>query len=151
VNFQEVANVTERGDCSGESDINPQGDAHFALPGDEVTAGARSLLAAALRLATWPCGKSGLFGPSLDLEIIAQGEAEEKNEGDRNDVLAKATREWADGDSVAAHYGFGIDQFCSEDFGKSASGRSVLDCNNRKWLSEEFGIRFVTLAELARG
>jgi hypothetical protein len=41
---------------------------------------------------------------------------------------------------VAAHYGFGIDQFCSEDFRKSASGRSVLDCDNRKWLSEEFGI-----------
>jgi hypothetical protein len=60
--------------------------------------------------------------------------------------VAKATREWADGDSVAAHYGFGIDQFCSEDFRKN----SVLDHDHRKWLSEEFGIQFVTLAELAR-
>jgi len=39
--------------------------------------------------------------------------------------------------------------FCSKDFGKGASGPSVLDCANRKWLSEEFGIRFVTLRELA--
>ena len=39
---------------------------------------ARSLLAVALRLETWPCGKSGLFGPSLDLEIIAHCEADEK-------------------------------------------------------------------------
>ena len=31
VNFQEVANVTEHGDCSGDSDVYPQGDAHFAL------------------------------------------------------------------------------------------------------------------------
>jgi hypothetical protein len=87
VNFQE-ANVTEHGDCSGDSDINPQGDAHFVLPGDEVTGGARSLLAA-LRLATWPCGKSGLFGPSLNLEIIAQGEADERDEDDRNEVLSQ--------------------------------------------------------------
>jgi hypothetical protein len=29
----------------------------------------------------------GSRSPLLDLEIIAQGEAEEKNEGDRNDVL----------------------------------------------------------------
>ena len=33
----------------------------------------------------WTLARNG--GLSLDLEIIAQGEAEEKNEGDRNDVL----------------------------------------------------------------
>jgi hypothetical protein len=59
VDFQEVVNVTEYGDCSGDSDINPQGDAH------EATGGARSLLAAAMRLATWPCGKS------VDAAVIA--------------------------------------------------------------------------------
>jgi hypothetical protein len=45
------------------------------------------ILAAALRLATWPCGKSGLFSPSLNLEIIAQRKANEKHEDDRNEVL----------------------------------------------------------------
>jgi len=63
--------------------------------------------------------------------------------------INRAIAEWADGDSVAAHYGYGIDLFCSEDSGKSASSPSVLDPNNRKWLSENFAIRFVTLAELA--
>jgi hypothetical protein len=53
-------------------------------------------------------------------------------------------------DSIASHYGYGIDLLCSKDFGKSASGPSVLDCDNRKRLNEEFGIRFVTLAELAK-
>jgi len=48
-----------------------------------------------------------------------------------------ALNEWADGDSVAAHYGYGIDLFCSEDFGKNPSGTSVLDNNNQKWLNEE--------------
>jgi hypothetical protein len=51
VDFQEVANVIEHGECSGDSDSNPQDDAHFALPGDELT-GAPFLLAAAVRLAT---------------------------------------------------------------------------------------------------
>jgi hypothetical protein len=64
--------------------------------------------------------------------------------------INRAIGEWADGDSVAAHFGYNIDLFCSEDFRKSASGPSVLDCDNRKWLSEEFGIQFVTLAELAK-
>jgi hypothetical protein len=63
--------------------------------------------------------------------------------------VERAVAEWADGDSIASHYGYGIDLFCSKDFGKSASGSSVLDCDNRKWLEEEFGIQFVTLAKLA--
>jgi hypothetical protein len=64
--------------------------------------------------------------------------------------INRAIAEWADGDSVAAHYGYNIDLFCSEDFRKSASGPSVLDCANRTWLSQEFGIHFVTLDELAK-
>ncbi len=63
--------------------------------------------------------------------------------------VERAVSEWADGDSIAAHCGYGIDLFCSKDFGKGASVPLVLDCANRKWLSEEFGIRFVTLRELA--
>ena len=38
--------------------------------------------------------------------------------------------EWADGDSVAAHYAYGNDIFCSEDFGKGASNPSALDASN---------------------
>ncbi|MEJ0050182.1 MAG: hypothetical protein WDN02_03025 [Methylovirgula sp.] len=60
-----------------------------------------------------------------------------------------AIAEWADGDSVAAHYGYGLDLFCTHDTGKNASGASILDAANRKWLSETHGVRFVTLSELA--
>ena len=63
--------------------------------------------------------------------------------------VAKAISEWADGDSIASHYGFGIEVFCSDDFGKGAAGPSVLDRDHRKWLADEFGIQFVTLSELA--
>jgi hypothetical protein len=62
--------------------------------------------------------------------------------------VAEAVAEWADGDSVGAHYGFGIELFCSEDYG--GDGPSVLDDNNRKWLTDEYSIDFVTLAELAQ-
>ena len=74
--------------------------------------------------------------------LRTEGSAERKQ-------VNEAVAECADGDSIAAHYGHGIDLFCTEDFGKSARGASVLDACNRKWLSDTFGIRFVTLAELA--
>lgn len=64
-------------------------------------------------------------------------------------LVNRAIAEWSDGDSVAAHYGYGLDLFCTEDFGKGASKGSVLDEDNRSWLTEEFNIRFVTLSELA--
>lgn len=81
-------------------------------------------------------------------ELWLQGLQRARDIHERNQV-ARAVAEWADADSVAAHRGYGIDLFCSEDFGKKAQTASVLDYNNRRWLSEAYGIRFVTLAELA--
>jgi RecB family exonuclease len=72
-----------------------------------------------------------------------------QDESERRKVQ-RAIREWADADSIAAHVGYGIDLFCSEDMGKSTGGEpSVLDAPNRAWLTATFGIKFVTLAELA--
>jgi hypothetical protein len=81
-------------------------------------------------------------------ELFHQGLGRACDRAERKRV-AKVVREWVDGNSVAAHYGFGIDLFCSEDFRRSTSGPSVLDFDSRNWLREEFGIQFVTLAELA--
>lgn len=80
-------------------------------------------------------------------ELFSQALGRAQSNTERRQV-AWVVREWADGNSVAAHYGFGIDLFCSADRGKTASAPSVLDDNNRKWLREEFGLQFVTLAEL---
>lgn len=82
-------------------------------------------------------------------ELFLQGLSHANDKPERKKV-AEAIREWADGDSVAAHYGFGMKLFCSEDFRKNGAGRSVLDHDNRQWFSTNFGIEFVTLAELAR-
>ena len=64
--------------------------------------------------------------------------------------VARVINEWADADSVAAHYGYGIDLFCTEDKGRNAGGPSVLDDTNRAWLQKEYGVTFVSLEELAK-
>jgi hypothetical protein len=84
--------------------------------------------------------------PEPELWLQGIGRARNKTEADK---VAMAINEWADGDSIASHYGFGIEMFCSDDFGKNATGPSVFDCQHRKWLTNEFGIQFVTLAGLA--
>jgi hypothetical protein len=66
------------------------------------------------------------------------------------DQISRAIAEWADGDSVATHYGHGIDLFCTEDRAAQNAGRpSVFDEINKAWLQREYGIRFVSLGELA--
>lgn len=82
-------------------------------------------------------------------ELFHRGLGHAKTKSEREDV-AKAVAEWADGDSIAAHYGFGMDLFCSEDFGKSSKKASVLDEDHRRWLKSDFDIDFVTLIDLAR-
>src|SRR5882757_8760654 len=84
--------------------------------------------------------------PEPELWLQGIGRARNKTEAEK---VAKAINEWADGDSIASHYGFGIEMFCSDDYGKNAAGPSVLDRKHRKWLADEFGVQFVTLAELA--
>jgi len=67
--------------------------------------------------------------------------------------VARAIAEWADADSVGAHYGYRNNIFCTLDSGKAEERRgepAVLDPTNRAWLTQEFGIRFATLPELAQ-
>jgi hypothetical protein len=64
-------------------------------------------------------------------------------------AVKRAIAEWADGDSIAAHIGYGIDFFCSEDKGNGAGAASVFDDTNRQWLSTAYGVKFLTLTELA--
>jgi hypothetical protein len=100
--------------------------------------------AAAIKLGLQFSERDGVTG----LEFFQQGLGRAKDKRERKRVAA-VVREWADGESIAAHYGFGMQLFCSEDSGRSTPSRSVLDTENRQWLSTTFGIQFITLAELA--
>jgi hypothetical protein len=66
--------------------------------------------------------------------------------------VGRAIAEWADGDSVAAHYAYGNDFFCTLDAGTGESKRgdpAILDATNRAWLTAQFGVQFATISELA--
>jgi ribosomal protein L30 len=66
-------------------------------------------------------------------------------EGAERSEIEKAVREWADGDTVAAHAAYKIDILCTADEG----GDSVFNKENRAWLKEKYGIRIMPLSELA--
>lgn len=63
--------------------------------------------------------------------------------------IQRGVGEWADGDTVAAHHAYGNDYLCTEDEGNSADGPSVFDHATREWLTTNYGVRFVTLKDLA--
>lgn len=79
------------------------------------------------------------------------GEVELGRESDRRSInkVARAIAEWADGDSVAAHYAYAGDLFCTEDRATKAGASSVMHPSHRAWLARAFGVKLVTLAELA--
>ena len=64
-------------------------------------------------------------------------------------AVNRAVAEWADGDSIAAHIGYGLDHFCTGDEGKSSGAASVFDVANRAWLAATYGVKFVTMTQLA--
>lgn len=61
--------------------------------------------------------------------------------------FARAVREWADCDTVAAHVGYQNDILCTEDTGKA--GDSIFSLRNRKWLAETYDLKFATINQLA--
>jgi hypothetical protein len=63
-------------------------------------------------------------------------------------AIERALAEWADGDAIAAHIAYGLDVFCSADVGNSNAANSILDPTNRKWLTDTFGVKFMTFDEL---
>lgn len=62
--------------------------------------------------------------------------------------IERAFAEWADADSIASHIAYGIDIFCSNDLGNSNATNSILDAENRAWLTQTYGVRFMTFDEL---
>lgn len=65
--------------------------------------------------------------------------------------VREAVNEWADGEALAAHVGYGNDLFCTRDNGSALGARSILHSTHHAWLSETYGVTFVTVAELAEG
>ena len=64
--------------------------------------------------------------------------------------FSKAFAEDADAMAIAAHYGYGIQLFCTEDKGASAGLTSVMSLQNRLKLRKQFGIRFCNVRSLTK-
>jgi hypothetical protein len=64
-------------------------------------------------------------------------------------AFQKACAEWADAELVAAHIGYRNDVLCTDDRAR-ATRSSVFDPDNRARLTREFGVQFLTTAELAK-
>lgn len=64
-------------------------------------------------------------------------------------AIGKAVAEWADGDTVAAHYAYTNDYLCTRDTAKSGGADSVFSAENRAWLESKYGIKFITPEALA--
>lgn len=67
----------------------------------------------------------------------------------QKEQIEKAFAESADGDLVTAHVAFGNEYLCSDDHGRSALGRSVLDEDNRAWLRTAYGVDILSAQQLA--
>ena len=78
-----------------------------------------------------------------------QGLKRARDDSERKQIV-RAIFEWADAESIASHIGYGVDFFCTNDWGKSATGKSIFDTENRIWLARTYGVKFVTLSELAQ-
>ncbi len=63
-------------------------------------------------------------------------------------AVERAFSEWADGDAIASHIAHGIEVFCTGDVGRSNAGPSVLNVENRAWLTRTYGVKFMTFDEL---
>jgi len=90
-----------------------------------------------------PSGSRGLDSP-IGLATVDWA----SSPGDMTKV-ARAVAEWADGDSVAAHYGYANDLFCTQDRAARAGRHSVMHPAQRSWLHRVYGVEFVGIAELA--
>lgn len=66
-----------------------------------------------------------------------------------NRAVSRAIAEWADADTVIAHFAYRNHYLCSEDYGKAGERPSIFNPTNRAWLHAAYGIEFVSLAQLA--
>lgn len=64
--------------------------------------------------------------------------------------IAQAIAEWADLDSIGAHYGYDIDYFCTLDMGRGAGQNSIFSESNKQILLNDFGVKIVSPTELVQ-
>lgn len=67
----------------------------------------------------------------------------------QENAIASAVAEWADGDTVSAHFAYKNTYICTRDSAVSAGSNSVFSPQNRQWLESKYGVVFLSPDELA--
>lgn len=62
--------------------------------------------------------------------------------------IDKAFAEWADGDTVAVHVGYGLDIICTQDKAKGANN-SIFGQSGREWLKQQYDVEIQNLKDLS--
>ncbi|EKE8371219.1 hypothetical protein U9D55_002617 [Enterobacter roggenkampii] len=63
-------------------------------------------------------------------------------------VIRKRFGDWADADSIAGHYAYKNDWFCTNDGASGAGAHSVMSKTNREKIASTFSIKFVTYDDI---
>ena len=80
-----------------------------------------------------------------DFSLLMQLKEREFSKAAFNVAFAEA----ADGDALIAHYGYGIDYFCTNDEASKAGEQSVFSPLHRNVLHDKFNVKIVSLPQLA--
>jgi hypothetical protein len=97
---------------------------------------------------SWGCGMAWIKALGHELDPAAPWfQALAKATVDCDERVANAISEWADGDAVSAHYGYGNNVFCTNDRASGAGAASVFSAANRNRLSQEYALVFCDLTE----
>jgi hypothetical protein len=67
-----------------------------------------------------------------------------------NNKYSKAVGEWADGDALAANYGYGIEYFCTNDRASGSGGSSIFHPSNLQQLEKEYPVNVVSPEDLIK-
>lgn len=95
--------------------------------------------------AFWQIEQRGVGKAAFDAESGWEIRTRDKSAERR---LSRACAEWADAETVSAHIAYQHDILCTNDRGHRARN-SIFNDSNRNWLANTYGVRFMTVEELA--
>ena len=96
------------------------------------------------------CGQAAYNQFKAQFNLVSSGSSQSTPSEQEQKKFIKAIAEWADGDSLAAHYAAGNDFFCTNDKAGNAGTNSIFHVENRTQLEKAFGIKIISSSEAAQ-
>jgi len=94
----------------------------------------------------FPVPEQQMWADGLVAEVLKPTLFQSKREA--LGVIRKLFSDWFDLDSVASHYAYGLDFFCTEDKGRGKGKFEIFHLDNRVLIRREFGVEIISPNEL---